>query len=332
MKPKAALFMPDHISSTVISEETLGQLGQEVQLVDAAFSKWDSIESLPALAEVEYLFTGWHSPVIDAHVVSACPNLKAVFHCAGSVNSVTSEAFWKTQIPITSAFHANSIPVAEFTYAQIVLSLKAYWQSFSEYKTTREIPFDRKDVVGTKNATIGLISFGSIARLLLEKLRALDIDVITYDPYVDEETAKQYGVEKVELDELFKRSNVVSCHAPLTDQTINLVKTAHITSMPHKATFINTARGKIVDQPGLVDALKERPDLVALLDVTDPEPLSGDDPIFDLPNAFVSAHIAGSVGNECFNLGEAMLHEFKRFVAGEPLKWEIKQERAVLMT
>ena len=93
------------------------------------------------------------------------------------------------------------------------------------------------------------------------------------------------------------------------------------------ATLVNTARGPVFDQPSVVSALRARPDLTAVLDVTDPEPPKADDPLFTLPNVVVTPHIAGSHGRECQRLGSYMVEEFCRYVSGQPLRWEVTREK-----
>lgn len=331
-KPTVALFMPEHTARVVFSKERLQSLADAATLIAAYYSKTDVAAQLELLEPVDILFTGWFSPRIDAKVLTSAPKLKAVFHTAGSVNPYTSEAFWESGIPISSAYHANSLPVADFTASQIILSLKGFWQKSRSYREARNIPADRKLNPGTRGATIGLVSLGSIARLVIERLAHLDLKLIAYDPYLSAEEAALLGVELVNLETLFATSDVVSCHTPLNDQTVGLLDLSHFIRMPRNSTFINTSRGKIVDSVGLLEALQQRPDLTALLDVTDPEPLPPESAFFDLPNIIVSPHIAGSIGNECFNLGEAMLQEMDRFQRGEALQWQIRQEQALMMT
>lgn len=324
--------MPEQTAAMVFPRQLVQRLSGEVEWVPGFFTADGMDDRLGLLAGVEYLFTGWQSPCIDEAVLAAAPDLKAVFHCAGSVRHVTGDVFWERNIPIASANEANGVPVAEFTYAQIVLSLKGHWQSTKAYAVKRRIPPERKDACGLRGATVGLVSLGSIARMLVPKLKAWPLRVLAYDPYVSAGQARELGVALTSLEALFAESQVVSCHAPLYPDTEGLLQERHFLAMPPHATFINTSRGRVVDSEGLVRALRDRPDLSALLDVTDPEPLPPDSPFFGLPNAHISPHIAGSIGNECLNLGEAMIAELRRFLAGQPLQGRITREQAARMT
>ena len=188
-------------------------------------------------------------------------------------------------------------------------------------------PFPTATVPGCYRRTVGLVSLGLIARTLLKLLAPFDLDVLVYDPYISGEAAETMGTTKVSLEELFRRSDVVSVHTPMMDETRGMIEGGHITSMRTGATFINTARGGVVRESELIEVLKQRPDLQAVLDVTDPEPPAADSPLYSLENVVLTPHIAGSVGNECRRMGQYMVDELKRYLAGEPLKWQVTPER-----
>jgi len=110
-----------------------------------------------------------------------------------------------------------------------------------------------------------------------------------------------------------------------------MIRGSHFAAMKPGATFINTARGAVVREDEMIEVLRDRPDLYAILDVTDPEPPVPDSPLFTLPNVVLTPHIAGSLGPECRRMGRYMVEELQRYVAGRPLKWEISHERARIL-
>lgn len=329
---KAALFMPAHTIGRVFSPNALSGLRERLTLVEGNFDKESYTQDLDKLQEVEILFTGWGSPCIDEIVLQSAPRLKLVLHTAGSVRQVTSEAFWGRGIPISSANETNSEPVAKFTFAQIMLSLKGFWETSRSYYAKRDFPAHRKDSPGLRDSTVGLISYGSIARKVAALLESLPIHMLAYDPFVSETEMAKYGVKPATLDTIFSESNVVSCHLPLFKETEGLIDDSYLMRLPEGATFINTARGRVVNQDALLQVMQARPDLTALLDVTYPEPLPRESPLYELPNVILSPHIAGSIGNECRALGEAMIDELDRFKTSQPLIGQISQERASKMT
>lgn len=128
------------------------------------------------------------------------------------------------------------------------------------------------------------------------------------------------------LEEAFRQADVISLHAPDKPSTNGMITGRHFSSMKDSATFINTARPALVRQDEMIEVLRQRPDLTAVLDVCEPEPAPVTSPLFALPNVVLTPHIAGSLGPECRRMGHYMLEELKRYIAGEPLKWQITRE------
>ena len=175
-----------------------------------------------------------------------------------------------------------------------------------------------------------MLGLGRIGRLVAERLRTLAVTTLAYDPVIAPEDAAALGVRLGGLDELFARADVVSCHLPLLPATHRLLGATHFRAMKPGAAFINTARGAVVAEDELIAALRERADLTALLDVTDPEPPPPDSPLLELPNVMLTPHIAGCVGRECRRLGAAIVEDVARYVRGEPIPNEVTQALAAL--
>ena len=152
--------------------------------------------------------------------------------------------------------------------------------------------------------------------------------MLVSDPFMTALQASELGVELVSLDQLFRRSDVVSVHTPLLEETRGLITEPLLDAMKRGATFINTARGAVVCEPAMIDVASRRPDLQFILDVTDPEPPVPQSPLYTLPNVLLTPHVAGSVGTECRRMGRSMVEELRRYVRGEPLKWAVTPELA----
>ncbi len=284
------------------------------------------------LAEVRFLFSGWGGPRLDEATLPYFPKLEAVFYGAGSIRSIVCDAFWERNIPVCSAWAANAVPVAEFTFAQIILGLKQTLPTYGLVKKTRS--YTRTEHVslgGAFGTTVGLVSLGQIGRRVAEMLKQLEVQVLVYDPFFPQEKATALGVELVSLEALFERSRVVSLHAPWLPETVGMITGALLERMPPGGTFINTARGAIVNEPELIEVMKKRDDLTAVLDVVYPEPAPPESALYDLPNVFLSPHIAGSDAGECARMGMYMVEECQRFIAGEPLQWCVSREAAAVM-
>ncbi len=290
-----------------------------------------SVADDPAvLVQAEVLFSGWGAPRMDAAFLAAAPNLRAVFYGAGSIKYFVTPEFWERGILVTSAYAANAIPVAEYTLSQIFLCLKHGWQAALAIKRDGAYP-PRMSGPGAYGSTVGIISLGMVGRLVCERLRPIDLRVIAYDPFVDAGDAAALGVELCSLHDVFRRADVVSLHTPWLPETEGMIAGHHFAAMRPGASFINTARGAVVREQEMIDVLRARPDLLAVLDVTYPEPPVQGSPLYSLPNVILTPHIAGAMGLECRRMGEAMVEELRRLLAGQPLRWGISRERAALL-
>lgn len=326
-KLKGLFVLDTDAFSMVYGPEERNAIGAHVELVAPQQTR-QSLARLPGLMrDVEVLISGWGAPVADEAFLDGAPNLKAIFYGAGAVGSWMSEAVWDRGIVVSSGYAANAVPVAEYTLSTILFSLKHGWQLTRTTRETRTFP-RRDDAPGCYGTTVGLISLGMIGRTVLRMLQPFDMKVIAYDPFVNETEMSRLGARRVSLETLFREADVVSVHTPDLKETEGLITHALLSSMKHGATFINTARGQVVREPEMIDVLSRRPDLQAVLDVTDPEPPLRNSPLYELENVVLTPHIAGSVGNECRRMGQYMVEELERYVRGEPLKWPVTPELA----
>jgi phosphoglycerate dehydrogenase-like enzyme len=273
------------------------------------------------LKDVEVIFSGWGGPWLNEQFFDQTPNMKAAFHAGGAPAYVPANA-QERGVVMTSAHIANSIPVAEYTLATILFSLKHGWHLIQRTKSMRTF-LDRNQVPGCYGSTIGLVSMGAIARILRVLLEPFDLDVLVSDPFLSQAEADDLDVTLASLDGIFRQSDVVSLHTPMMPETEGMITGRHLMSMRQGATFINTARGGLVRQAELIEVAKQRPDLQFVLDVTCPEPPERESPLYDLPNVVLTPHIAGSAGGECRRMGQYLVEELERFVAGERLQWAV---------
>jgi phosphoglycerate dehydrogenase-like enzyme len=180
-------------------------------------------------------------------------------------------------------------------------------------------------------SVVGLVSLGQVGRRVAERLGDLEITVLAHDPFAPESLFSELDLEPVSLEDLFARSDIVSLHTPLLPTTTGMVNTRLLSRLKPGATLINTARGGLIHEPDLITFLRARPDVQAVIDVTDPEPPVPDSPLYELPNLFLTPHIAGSIGPECRRMGRAMVEEFQRYVRGEPLCYMVNREQLARM-
>lgn len=271
------------------------------------------------LSVAEVIFSTWGVPKLDEKFLASAPRLKAIFYAAGSVKGFATPECYDRGIVISSAWAANAVPVAEYTLATVLLSLKQFWTHSRKVRETRCFNHDG-EVAGAYRSKVGLVSLGAVGKLVARKLAPFELDLLAFDPFADAEAAQELGVSLIPLEEVFSTCEVVSLHTPWLPETEGLITGDLIRSMKHGATLINTSRGAVINEPELCEALAERPDLTAILDVTFPEPPHEDSPLFRLPNAILTPHIAGSMSGEVARMGRWMVDEFLRYLAGKPLK------------
>jgi phosphoglycerate dehydrogenase-like enzyme len=319
-RPLALFAMTTQNVPQIFPPEVLARLRGAVE-IDPTLAVEDFTDPRvrDVLAEAEILITGWGCPHIDKTVLDAAPKLRAVLHAAGSVKGLASPAVWERGIVVSSAAGANALPVAEYTLAMILLAGKDLFAHRDRLRTQRAFPYGAiVPGIGNFGRRVGVVGASRIGRRLIELLRPFDLKVSLADPYVDATEAAALGVPLLPLDDLLRTSDIVTVHAPQTPETHHLIGRRELALMPAGSVLINTARGALLDHDALIEELRADR-LSAILDVTDPEPLPADSPLFDLPNAFITPHLAGSQGNEVARLGLTVAEEAERLLSGRTL-------------
>jgi phosphoglycerate dehydrogenase-like enzyme len=336
MKPKAAyaVIRNDDMINRVYSPQTKSFLEAHLDFVKT-FNNMEDLETFAdEWKEVEYFFSTWGTPTLTtAQLEKHFPKLKAVFYGAGSVQYF-ARPYLERGIRIFTANEAMSIPVIEYTAAQIFLANKGYFQAVKLYgggswdaakKYCSFFP-------GNEGTAAGIAGAGRIGKGVIAKLKAGRVQVNVFDPFLSAEEAGRLGVNKLEtLEELFSASFVVSNHLANNDKTKGMIQYRHFALMHDYGVFINTGRGAQIEEEGLVRALKEKPTRTALLDVSWPEPVQKGHPFFTMNNVLISPHIAGTINNERIWLGEYIAEEFGAFLANKPLRSEVTEDMLLTM-
>lgn len=280
--------------------------------------------SKDVLSQVEVLITGWGSPGVDASVLAAMPQLQLIVHAAGSVKSHLVDEVWKRGVRVISCADANATPVVEYSLAMILLAGKSIFRShrdYSRFRSSYTLPLGGLKT-GNNRKVVGIVGASRIGRRVLQQLSFFDFETLVYDPFLTEAEAGKLGATLCTLDEIARGSEIVSIHAPLLPTTRGMISRAFLSRMQTDATIINTARGDLLDQEALIDELK-RGRINAILDVTTPEVLPDNHPLFTLDNVLVTPHVAGARGNEIRRIGRFAVEQIERFVRGEPSQAEV---------
>jgi phosphoglycerate dehydrogenase-like enzyme len=316
--------------TTVFTKSVRAALARRVRFVAPPKTAAELLAEPSVLREVECLFASWGAPVLDRALLDAAPKLAVVFYGAGSIRHMVTPEFWARKIRITSAAEANAIPVAAYTCAAIVLSLKHVWPLAHATKSHGRFP-PTDAIPGIVDSTVGLISLSRTGRAVAQLLHSYPMRVLAYDPFAADADLHALRVEKASLEEIFTQSDVVSLHTPLLPETVGMIHGGHFRAMKPGATFINTARGAIVREAEMIEVLEARPDLTALLDVTEPEPPAAGSPLYSLPNVVLTPHIAGAIDSERSLMGNYVVEELERYLANEPLRGEVIENTFFLL-
>ncbi|GHI85694.1 hydroxyacid dehydrogenase [Streptomyces xanthophaeus] len=328
-RPRILLAMAPALGPRLLDHATARRLHDVAEFdPELIVEDFSAPEAAAALDRAEVLLTFWGAPALDARVLAAAPRLEAVVHAAGSVKHIVTDACWDRGIAVSSAAQANSLPVAEYTVAMVLLANKRVMELREEYRRVRDKPHDwhlRYGHAGNYRRTVGIVGASRIGRRVIELLRPYDLEPVLYDPYVSVAEAAGLGVRKLGLDELCATSDVVSLHAPELPETRRLIDRRRLALMRDGATLINTARGSLVDGAAVTEELVSGR-LHAVIDVTDPEVLSADSPLYDLPNVLLTPHVAGSLGNELHRMADSAVDEIARYAAGLPFVHAVRRE------
>ncbi len=313
--PTALVVMSQALYEAHFDQPRIDRLTSSVRVLGVV-DELDSPASRALAADADVIVSTWGMPALTAERLGALPRLKAVFYCAGTVRFFATPPLWERGILVTSAAAANAVPVVEYTVAMIVLGLKK--ALFLPYGH-RQADDGQWGDPSSYERTVGIVGLSSIGRGVARALPALlpTVRLVAYDPYATRENTADLRVELADLDEVCRRSDLLSIHAPDLPATYHMVGARQLALLPDHATVLNTARGRLLDHDALAaECAAGRLD--AILDVTDPEPLPADHPLRSLPNVMLTPHIAGSRGTELRRMTDLALGDLEAWLDGRP--------------
>jgi len=278
----------------------------------------DRGEHMRMIGDADFILT---AVAVDADMIRSAPKLKLLHKWGIGVDKFDLDAARAARIPVAITAGANAGPVSEHT---VMLMLATYRRLAQCDRKLREGQWIRPQIRGQayqlSGKTVGLLGFGNVGRMVAHRLAGFDVTVIYHDiRRADRATEKSLRVTPVTLDELLERSDVVSLHVPLTKVTRGIIGADALSRMKPGAILINAARGEVVDEPAVYDALVSGRLRGAGLDVFAKEPADPNNPLFRLDQVVVTPHTAGSAIDL---VGEIARHAFGNMQAvlnGKPL-------------
>lgn len=244
---------------------------------------------------------------LTADVLENATRLKVVGRAGIGVDNIDVESATKRGIVVMNTPGGNSITTAEHTIAMMFAVARKIPQANASVKAEK---WEKSKFEGVElyNKTIGVIGLGNIGSIVADRCLGLKMKVIGYDPFIKQEKARELGVELVGLDELFARADIITVHVPLSKETKGLINRDSISKMKNGVIIINCARGGIVDESALYEALKSGKVAGAGLDVFEKEP-PGKSPLFELENVVLTPHLGASTVEAQVNVAIAIAEQ-----------------------
>lgn len=304
--------LPVVLIADKLAESTVAALGDQVEVrwVDGP----DREKLLAAVPEADALLVR-SATTVDAEVLAAAPKLKIVARAGVGLDNVDVNAATERGVLVVNAPTSNIHSAAEHALA---LMLSAARQIPAADASLREHTWKRSSFSGTEifGKTVGVVGLGRIGQLVAQRLSAFGTHLVAYDPYVSPARAAQLGIELLTLDELLARADFISVHLPKTPETAGLIGKDALAKTKPGVIIVNAARGGLVDEAALADAVRSGHVRAAGLDVFSKEPCT-DSPLFELPQVVVTPHLGASTEEAQDRAGTDVAASVKLALAGE---------------
>lgn len=284
-----------------------------------------------ALADQDVCVCGWGIPRFEGVVLEKANRLKFIAYVAGSVNGVVSDEMYEKGIRISCGNEGFAESVAEGTMAYILGNLR----HLREYDLRNNNLWAPNPWLGERllDKTVGIVGYGAISRHLLRMLKPFHVQIKLFSNHTTEEQAKEMGVQKASLEEIFSTCDIVSLHCARSAANYHLINADLLNSMREGSLLINTSRGDVIDEEALIPLL-QKGYIRAAIDVYEgPEPIAVTSPFRKLrDNVQLYPHIAGPTTDYRYYCALLTIQDLEHLQKGEPLENEIKPWRAAMMS
>lgn len=230
---------------------------------------------------------------ITAEIINAAPKLKAVGRAGVGVDNIDVDAATQKGVIVMNTPDGNTVATAELTFTHLLCSARPIAQADASMKGGK---WDKKSFTGAElnGKTLGILGLGRIGSEVARRARAFNMRVLAYDPYLTQQRAQALEVESADMDTLFREADFITVHMPKTEATTNIVNAAAFAKMKKGVRIVNVARGGLIDEAALIDAMKAGKVAAAGLDVFEVEPLAKDSPFRAFPNIVLTPHLGAS--------------------------------------
>jgi D-3-phosphoglycerate dehydrogenase / 2-oxoglutarate reductase len=247
-------------------------------------------------------------------VLEATPALEAILRWGTGSDAIDVTAATDSGVVVVTTPAVNAEAVADMTLALMLACLRRLPELDAAVRSGKWRPGGpSRDLAGS---TVGVVALGAVGKAVIRRLRAFGCKVLAVEPNPDVAFCKEHDVELTDLDHMLPRADVLTLHAPLTAGTRHLIGAAQLEALPQHAVIVNAARGELIDQPALIDALGAGRIAAAGLDVFEHEPVAPGDPILLAPNTVLTGHRASYTELGIARTGEAVIANLRELLAG----------------
>lgn len=305
------------LSNVLPSDQVLGMLGQECQV-----RVWsaDDARLASVLPSIEGILLYGHLRV-DGAFMDMLPRLRVISNTGVGVDHIDLDAARQRGIPVGNTPHVLDGAVADMTFALILAVARNLVSGVEHARGPNFTHYEPDFLLGYElhGATLGIIGLGNVGRHVARRARGFDMKVIYHNRKPDPQAEAELGVTYVTLPELLSQSDFVSLNVPLTEETTAMIGHDELALMKRRAFLVNMARGAVVDQEALVDALRAGWIAGAALDVTEPEPLPRDHPLLTLETVIITPHLGSATVQTRRAMKQMAVDNLKAGLAGRPL-------------
>lgn len=282
------------------------------------------------LPDVDVLVTAWGTPKLEAEVLEKANRLKLLAHTCGSVAHYVTDAMYDRGIRVVCGNEAFASSVAEGTVGYIIAALRNLprtVQNFAEHGW----PTEYKYTQSLLDQNVGIVGYGAISRYLIGFLKPFGVHIKLFSRHTSEEKARELGVEKASLEEIFSTCKIISINSSRTAQNYHMISDELLGMLKPDCLLVNTSRGDLIDEAAMAKHLRQN-HFRAILDVYEVEPLPMDSPLRGLENAILIPHQGGPTTDRRAVAARLVIDDIRNMIEGRPLENEISASRATTMT
>lgn len=334
-KPIIAVLAGEELFASFFDKRRRARLSRFARWTLFPIQKYEAA-AVSRLAGADALITTWDSPYLSAETIKQLQSVQIIAHCGGEVKKRFDRSLFR-KLVIVNTPGPMAKPTAEMGAAFLLYAARNidHYRDALRKRSNRiytEVHLTGGGTESLLGREVGMVGFGRIGRSLVEMLRGFDVRWRVYDPFAPRELAAGLPVQFDSLNNVLKRSSLLTVTAAATEKTRHLLNRERLAMLPGGATVINIARGSLIDLDALTQEVKAGR-LRCALDVTDPEePLPVGHPLRTLPGAIVTPHVGGGGRHTRGEMADAAMDELQRFFSGKAVEHRVTTSMLSRMT